>query len=127
MNPWIIVAFILALIGAYFGGERHGRGAGVDAQKVADQSQFDQINRDLEKQKATAASILAWGCVSEPSKTDSVGSVVETHCPPPAEPLALPPPRPYSFQTRLQQIFDKSLSTPMSSTTTTGSATTGVQ
>lgn len=55
MNPYIIIAAIIALAGAFFGGERIGHRNGVNQQKVADQAQFDKVNTDLAKQKAEAA------------------------------------------------------------------------
>jgi len=54
VNPWIIVAAIVALAGAGLGGYTTGRSAGVNAQKVADQVQFDTINEALTNQKAEA-------------------------------------------------------------------------
>ncbi|MDD5247800.1 MAG: hypothetical protein PHY45_02375 [Rhodocyclaceae bacterium] len=58
-NPWIILAVVLALAGCLIGGEMFGHKNGVAEQAVADQAQFDTINRALEKQKVDAAEILA--------------------------------------------------------------------
>lgn len=54
MNPWIILAAVIALAGASLGGYTTGRSAGVNAQKVTDQTRFDEINQALTDQKAEA-------------------------------------------------------------------------
>lgn len=51
-----------------------------------------------------------------------VGQVVALPCPLPPPRPTLPPVPSYSFQTRLQAIFDSSLLTPTTSATPTGSA-----
>lgn len=54
MNPLIYLVAALAIFTAGFGG---GHRVGTNAQKVADQAQFDQINADLTEQKATANAV----------------------------------------------------------------------
>lgn len=69
---------------------------------------------------------LAWllaGCASPSPKVLDLGATVLAPPAPAIIPPALPAPPSYSFQMRLQQIFDDSLSTPTGSPTTTGSAT----
>lgn len=58
MNPWLIVGFLVALIVAGAGGFKAGDTYGTDRQKVADQVQFDRINKDLADRKAEAAVLL---------------------------------------------------------------------
>lgn len=57
-NPWIILGFVLALIGV--GVYEHSAGVddGIAQQKVADQGEFDAINKKLAANKAEAAEIL---------------------------------------------------------------------
>lgn len=54
MNPWTICAALVLVIGAALGGYTTGRAAGVNAQKVADQAAFDEIDQKLTAQKAEA-------------------------------------------------------------------------
>lgn len=58
MNPWAIVGVLLALAAAYLGGDYRGHGRGLNEQKVADQGQFDQVNRERTQQQADAAELL---------------------------------------------------------------------
>lgn len=53
-NPWFILLFVLMLVGAFAGGEHIGNVRGTDAQKVADQKQFDTIEAERTTQKAEA-------------------------------------------------------------------------
>lgn len=59
MNPYLIIAALVALAAAGAGGFYEGRVTGINSQKVADQGQFDATNAALTKQKADAAVILA--------------------------------------------------------------------
>lgn len=59
MNPWLLIGFIVALIGAYFGGDYQGHKNGIAEQKVADQVQFDKLNQGVADQKTKAATLLA--------------------------------------------------------------------
>lgn len=54
MNPSTILIAIVAALAIAAGAYTVGRGHGINAQKVADQAQFDAINRGIEKQKADA-------------------------------------------------------------------------
>lgn len=54
MNPYIIIGALILAAAALFGAYQKGHGSGVADQKVADQAQFDKINNDLTKQKASA-------------------------------------------------------------------------
>lgn len=49
-----ILVGLLLVIAAAVGGDHFGYGRGVASQKVADQVQFDKINKDLTEQKAQA-------------------------------------------------------------------------
>jgi len=59
MNPYVIIVGLVLAIGAWFGGQSHGYGNGVAAQKVADQKTIDDTNDKLTTQKAEAAKLLA--------------------------------------------------------------------
>lgn len=59
LNPWLILAAVLALVGVGAGGYYAGHSAGVNTQRVADQTQFDKINADLTTQKTAANKLLA--------------------------------------------------------------------
>lgn len=59
MNPYLLLVIGLALAGAYFGGEHQGHAAGVNDQKVTDQATFDRYNREIDRNKTEAASLLA--------------------------------------------------------------------
>jgi hypothetical protein len=54
MNPWVILAIVLTLGATHTGAYTLGYGNGVNAQKVADQEQFDKLNKDIADQKAQA-------------------------------------------------------------------------
>lgn len=65
------------------------------------------------------SSLLA-ACASQPSHpSPDVGLAVAVPCPAPPPRPNLPPVPSYSFQTRLQEIFDGSLPTPTTSPTHT--------
>lgn len=57
-NPWILLAFALALIGVGMYEHSEGVDDGIAQQKVTDQGEFDTINKTLAKNKADAAEIL---------------------------------------------------------------------
>ena len=57
LNPWIILAVVLAIIGAGGGGFASGHHFGTASQKVADQVEFDRINKQIAERKATADAI----------------------------------------------------------------------
>lgn len=69
---------------------------------------------------------LLSACASEPPKLQSVGLVVVAPKAPRLTPLALPAPpeKSFSFQTALQEIFDRSLGKQTESSTPTAPATT---
>jgi hypothetical protein len=69
--------------------------------------------------------MLASACASDPPKVQELGQVVAAPEAPKATPPALMSPPSFSFQTRLQQIFDSSLSKPTASATNTPPATGG--
>lgn len=54
LNPWVILAVVLAIVGAGGGGFASGHHFGTAAQKVADQSEFDRINKQIAERKAVA-------------------------------------------------------------------------
>ena len=54
LNPWIILAVVLAIVGAGGTGFAGGHHFGTAAQKVADQAEFDRINKQIAERKATA-------------------------------------------------------------------------
>lgn len=54
MNPYIIIAALVALIGTWFGGQATGHRAGVAEQQAADQVRFDKVNQALTDQKTEA-------------------------------------------------------------------------
>lgn len=54
LNPWIILVVVLAIIGAGGGGFASGHHFGTASQKVADQVEFDRINKQIAERKATA-------------------------------------------------------------------------
>ena len=54
MNPYALIVAIVLAVALWFGGDHAGHKRGINAQKVADQRQFDQINAEREQQKATA-------------------------------------------------------------------------
>lgn len=76
MNPWLILAAVLALAGVGLGGEVDGRNRGVNKQKVADQAQFDKVNAALTQQKALAQKIIS---LSEAHALDDQRHNVEIH------------------------------------------------
>ena len=55
MNPYLIIAAIVLLVGSWVGGNHVGHIGGMNAQKVADQARFDKINADITQQKAEAS------------------------------------------------------------------------
>lgn len=55
INPWIILAILLALAGSAGGGFWYGDSYGTNQQKVADQKEFDRINKMLDDQTKEAA------------------------------------------------------------------------
>ena len=57
LNPWIILAVVLAIVGAGGGGFASGHHFGTVAQKVEDQAEFDRINKQIADRKATADAI----------------------------------------------------------------------
>ena len=57
-SPWLIVGAILAAIAIAGGGYVKGSYDGVNRQKVADQMQLDQINRQLADQNAVATMLI---------------------------------------------------------------------
>jgi len=59
MNPYLIIGLIVAWLASLTGVGYWQHGAGEDEQKVADQAQFDGINKKLADQKTEAAAILA--------------------------------------------------------------------
>ena len=61
MNPYFILAFVLALAGAGAGGYMTGHRAGTNAQQVADQAEFDTINAGITAQKAQADKLYREG------------------------------------------------------------------
>ena len=54
LNPWIILAVVLAIVGAGGGGFVSGHHFGTASQKVADQAEYDRINKQIAERKATA-------------------------------------------------------------------------
>lgn len=59
MNPWIILAVVVA-VGVACGGAYHaGHVNGATAQKVTDQAAIDKINADLTAQKTLSRKIMA--------------------------------------------------------------------
>jgi hypothetical protein len=58
MNPYIIIAVLLAIAGAFAGGEIDGQKRGDADRVIADQKQFDAINAKITAQKAEANSLL---------------------------------------------------------------------
>ena len=58
MNPYIIIAVLLAIAGAFGAGEFDGHKRGTVAQAIADQKQFDAINAQIVTQKMEAHSML---------------------------------------------------------------------
>ena len=54
LNPWIILAVVLAVVGAGGGGFASGHHFGTAAQKVEDQLEFDRINKQITERKAVA-------------------------------------------------------------------------
>ena len=54
LNPWIILAVVLSIIGAGGGGFASGHHFGTASQKVADQAEFDRINKQTADNKAIA-------------------------------------------------------------------------
>lgn len=54
LNPWIILAVVLAIVGAGGGGFVSGHHFGTAAQKVEDQTEFDRINKQITERKAVA-------------------------------------------------------------------------
>lgn len=59
MNPYTIIGGLVAIIALTGGGFWYGTGVGKAKQEVADQAQFDAINKKLAEQKAEATVILA--------------------------------------------------------------------
>jgi hypothetical protein len=58
INPWVILGFVVALATTNLGSYFYGMGVGEDKQAVADQVQFDKINKDIADQKSLAGAIL---------------------------------------------------------------------
>ena len=58
LNPWVILALVLAVTAMCVGAGYEGYARGEDAQKVTDQKQFDEINKELTAQKAEANRLL---------------------------------------------------------------------
>ena len=58
MNTYILISILLAIAGAFAGGEFDGRHRGADQQVVADQAKFDRMNLALAKQKDEANALL---------------------------------------------------------------------
>lgn len=56
-SPWLILGGVLLVLALVAGAGVKGHSMGVQAQKVADQVQFDKINAGLTKQKAEANAI----------------------------------------------------------------------
>lgn len=54
LNPWVILAVVLAIVGAGGGGFASGHHFGTAAQKVEDQLEFDRINKQITERKAVA-------------------------------------------------------------------------
>jgi hypothetical protein len=54
VNPWVILGFVVALATTNLGSYFYGVDIGKDKQAVADQVQFDEINKKLTDQKAEA-------------------------------------------------------------------------
>lgn len=54
MNPWPILAAVLLIGAAWFGGDHAGYVRGENAQKVADQKEFKRVENALTDQKAEA-------------------------------------------------------------------------
>ena len=54
-SPWALLAALAIVVGAALGGYTAGRMAGVNAQKVADQEAFDEVDQKLAAQKAEAS------------------------------------------------------------------------
>jgi len=57
MNPYLIIGAVFAVITIAAGSYGIGHGHGINEQKVADQAQFDTINREREQQKAEAVAL----------------------------------------------------------------------
>lgn len=57
LNPWVILAIVCAIVGAGGGGFIEGKSYGTDRQKVADQVQFDAINKQTADNKTRADAI----------------------------------------------------------------------
>lgn len=55
MNPYLIIAAIVLLVGSWVGGNHVGHIGGMNEQKVADQAKFDEINAGITQQKADAS------------------------------------------------------------------------
>jgi hypothetical protein len=58
-NPWIILAFVLALAGTAFISYEEGHGNGVAAEKVRSQAEFDKVNKQIAANKVEANRLLA--------------------------------------------------------------------
>jgi hypothetical protein len=58
MNPSAILGVVIVVVAAIGGSFFYGVGVGKDRQEVADQGQFDEINKRLSDQKAEAAEKL---------------------------------------------------------------------
>ena len=57
-NPWFILAGVLLVLALVTGAGVKGHSMGVDAQKVADQIEFNKINAERAIQKAEAAALM---------------------------------------------------------------------
>ena len=57
MNPWVILALVLAFLGVGGSSFMYGDHVGTLGQQVKDQKQFDQINADIAKNKVIADAI----------------------------------------------------------------------
>ncbi len=57
-NPYVILGGVLLVLALVAGAGVKGHSMGVQAQKVADQVEFDRINAAITKQKAEAAAIM---------------------------------------------------------------------
>lgn len=82
MNPYAIIAAIALVLGLMFGSERFGHSTGLDEQKVADQAQFDTVNKQLADNKTEANGLFR----AEQAKTiaalaerDTFKNLVETN------------------------------------------------
>lgn len=58
MNPYIVIAALIALISTNIGSAYLGKEYGKNAQKAKDQVHFDQVNADLTEQKDAAFAAL---------------------------------------------------------------------